>query len=399
VKPGSRSFIGKHALVFGLLLGLMTFILPSACAQSFSVVHSFGDASDGANPFAGLVIDGGGNLYGVTWGGGSFGTGTVFELRENGEEKVLYNFTGGSDGANPYSGLILDADGNLYGTTSGGGADGFGTVFKLSKGGKEEVLHGFESGADGANPEGSLTMDADGNLYGTTFAGGASGTGAVFRVTKGGEESILYSFAGGTDGANPVAGLTFSSKGDLFGTTSAGGTYGDGTVFLVAPSKSGWKETVVHNFALQSDGGVPYAGLVLDHSGNLYGAATEGGDGGSSGGGIVFELSASGSGWTFQVLSDLAGWGISGTFRNVLLDASGNIYATTHCDGSSDAGTVYELVPSEGSWNYSQLYAFTGGTDGLYSFSNLVLDSAGNLYGTTAYGGANGSGAVFKVTP
>jgi uncharacterized repeat protein (TIGR03803 family) len=391
--------MGKHALTSVFLVGLIAFTVSLAGAQTFSVIHSFGDASDGVNPFAGLVIDGAGSFCGVTWGGGSSGAGTVFELKETGEEKVLYSFTGGADGANPYSGLIVDSAGNLYGTTFAGGAYGSGTVFELQKGGKEKVLHSFASGTDGANPEGSLTMDSAGNLYGTTFAGGASGTGVVFKVTKGGEETVLYSFGGGTDGANPVAGVTLGSKGNLFGTTSAGGAYGNGTVFLVTPSKSGWKETILHNFALQNDGGVPYASLVLDGSGNLYGAATDGGGGGSNGGGTVFELTPSGSAWNFSVLYALAGWGISGTFRSVLLDASGNIYATTHCDGDSDAGTVYELVRSGSTWTYNQLYAFTGGTDGLYSFSNLVFDSAGNLYGTTAYGGANGDGVVFKVTP
>jgi uncharacterized repeat protein (TIGR03803 family) len=186
---------------------------------------------------------------------------------------------------------------------------------------------------------------------------------------------------------------------NLYGTTSVGGADGYGTVFELSPSKSGWKESILYNFQLQNDGGVPYGGLVFDHSGNLYGAATDGGAGGTNGGGTVFELTHSAGGWQFNVLNSLSGWGISGTFRNLLLDGSGNIYATTHCDGTYSAGTVYQLTKSGGVWTYVPLYTFTGGTDGLYSFSNLVLDSKGNLYGTTAEGGANGAGVVFKIKP
>jgi uncharacterized repeat protein (TIGR03803 family) len=247
-------------------------------------------------------------------------------------------------------------------------------------------------------------MDAAGNLYGTASAGGSNGNGTVFKLSPnktGGKwrEKVLYSFGSGTDGAIPVAGVTFDATGKLYGTTSAGGTYGYGTVFQLKPSKSGWKENILHNFQMQSDGGVPYAGVVFDQSGNLYGAATEGGDGGPSGGGTVFELTPLKGGWTFAVLYSLPGWGISGTYRNLLLDASGNIYATTHCDGAQSAGTVYKLTHSGGTRIYTALYVFTGGSDGLFSFSNLVFDKHRNLYGTTKVGGASESGVVFKVKP
>ena len=155
----------------------------------------------------------------------------------------------------------------------------------------------------------------------------------------------------------------------------------------------------MHSFALQSDGGTPYAGLVFDQSGNLYGTTTAGGEGGENGGGTIFKLTPSAGVLSFSVLDGLAGYGISGTYRNVLLDASGNIFATTHCDGSYSAGTVYELTPSGSTRNYTPLYEFTGGSDGQYSFSNLVFDKQGNLYGTTKYGGADGYGVAFKITP
>jgi uncharacterized repeat protein (TIGR03803 family) len=248
-----------------------------------------------------------------------------------------------------------------------------------------------------------LTIDAAGNLYGTTSVGGANSIGTVFKLsppTAGGAwtEQVLYSFATGTSGANPVAGVTFDATGNLYGTTSAGGTYGYGTIFELAKSGSGWTEKTLHNFALGSDGGVPYSGLVADSKGNFYGATTEGGAGGQSGGGTIFELTKVEGRWKFVELYGLSGWGISGSYRNLIL-VGDKIYATTHCDGLNSAGTVFELTRSGNTWTYDSLYEFTGGSDGLYSISNLVADSKGNLYGVTLLGGANGFGVAFKVTP
>jgi len=393
----------KGWLVFVLMLGLEVITGPRTLAQTFSVVHSFPGGTDGANPLAGLTIDSSGNLYGTASSGGDSGEGAVFKLNRAGIETVLYSFKGGTDGADPEAALIL-SEGNLYGTTYGGGASDLGTVFELTSTRKETVLHHFTGKTDGAQPQAGLAEDAAGNLYGTTFAGGQAGHGVVFKLTRPAtpagvwKEAVLHSFGSGSDGADPVAGVAFDAAGNLYGTTSAGGTYGQGTVFRLTPSASGWREQILHAFAMQGDGGVPYAGIILDSSGNLYGAATDGGGGGSEGGGTVFELSPSNSGWKFNVIYRLAGWGISGSFRNLLL-ASGKIYATTHCDGSHDAGTVYELTPSGSTWKYTSLHVFTGGSDGLYSFSNLVFDALGNLYGTTKQGGAHGDGVVFKVKP
>jgi uncharacterized repeat protein (TIGR03803 family) len=394
--------IRKHLRAITFSLGLVVVANSAARSQTFSVVHSFTGGSDGAGPLAGLVIDRSGNLYGTSSSGGSFGSGTVFKVDSSGHESALYNFTGGADGGGPQASLLLSG-GHLYGTTNSGGASGAGTVFEVTLSGIETVLYTFTGKADGANPDASLIRDGAGNLYGTTFAGGTNGNGTVFKLLRpkvtGGAwtEQVLYSFGKGTDGANPVAGVTLDKTGHLYGTTSAGGTYAYGTVFQLTPSKSGWTESILHHFEMQSDGGVPYAGIIVDRSGNLYGAATDGGAGGSNGGGTVFELTPSNGSWTFTVIYSLPGWGISGSFRNLLL-ASGKIYATTHCDGSNTAGTVYELTPSGSTWTYKSLYVFTGGSDGLYSFSNLVFDK-GNLYGTTNRGGANGYGVVFKVTP
>jgi uncharacterized repeat protein (TIGR03803 family) len=394
----SKSITSIGILVFALSLALGLFSSQAAYAQTFNVIHNFA-GSDGQGPLAGLVMDSKENLYGTTSEGGLYGAGVVFKSSRTGTETVLHSFGSGTDGATPEGSLILGSTGNLYGTTFAGGTTNAGTVFKVSPKGTETVLYSFTGGADGANPIAGLAMDKSGNLYGTTSAGGAYNSGTVFEVSSSGHYTVLYSFGATNDGTVPVAGVTLDPKGNLYGTASQDGAYGYGTVFQLKRSESGWQENILHNFDMQSDGGTPYAGLVFDKSGNLYGAATQGGDG-SGGGGTIFELSPSGDKWTFSVLDGLAGWGISGTFRDVLYDAStGVIYATTHCDGTDDAGTVYELVPSDGTWSYTQLYMFTGGTDGMYSFSNLVIDKNGYLYGTTNLGGANGLGVIFQVKP
>jgi uncharacterized repeat protein (TIGR03803 family) len=400
MKLGSISASIKHALVFALVFGLAAVEIPEAQAQTFSAIYSFTGGSDGGIPLDGLMIDGAGNLYGTASYGGPGGNGVVFKVNPRGKETVLHGFTGGTDGAKPEASLVMDATGNLYGTTTAGGASGAGTVFKVTRYGKEKVLYTFTGTTDGASPEAALVMDKAGNLYGTTTAGGSAGNGTVFKLAprkkQGGEwkEKVLYSFGQGTDGAVPVAGVTLVS-GNLYGTTSAGGTYGYGTIFQLTPSKSGWTENTLYNFQGGNDGDVPYAGLIVDQSGNLYGAATGGGTGA---GGTIFELSPSNGGWTFTVLFNIPGWTLSGPFRNLMMDASGNLYGTTHCDGSYGDGTVYELTPSGGTWTYTSLHAFAG-TDGYFSYSNLVFDKQGNLNGTVSVGGANGYGVVFKIAP
>lgn len=394
-----KSKLGRENL-FAVVITLAMVFIPHAQAQTFSVVHNFTGGSDGGGPLNGFVADNAGNLYGTTSGGGTFNYGVVYELTTTGVQTVLHNFAGGTDGANPDGFLVRDKAGNLYGTTTAGGTSGAGTVFKVTTAGTESVLYSFTGKNDGSAPEAGLAIDAAGNLYGSSSAGGAHGNGTVFKLTAaktGGKwlESTLYAFAGGTDGAIPVAGVTVAANGSVYGTTSAGGAYGYGTVFELSRSGTAWTETLLHSFANEDDGSIPYAGLISDKSGNLYGAATQGG---SNGGGTVFELSPVSGSWTFNVLFSVPGWGVSGSFRDLMLAPSGTIYGTTHCDGNNNAGTVWELVPASGSWNYTLLYTFTGGTDGLYSFSNLVMEK-GKLYGTTNEGGADNYGVVFEVTP
>jgi uncharacterized repeat protein (TIGR03803 family) len=389
-----KSISATGGLALASVVGLA---IPCAQAQTFSVVHSFTGGSDGGYPVTGFMMSATGALYGTATAGGTYGYGVVFKVTGKGKETVLHSFAGGADGATPDGGVIMNASGALFGTTTAGGASGSGTVFRV-EGTKETVLYSFAGGTDGANPQAGLTMDAAGNLYGTTSQGGPAGNGTVFELVapkkKNGQwtETVLYSFGTGTDGATPIGGVHLDAAGNLYGTTSLGGANGYGTIFEVTP---GGTESILHSFQNADDGAYPYAGLISDAAGDLYGAAT---DGGAGGGGTIFELTPSNGSFTFNVLYSVPGWGISGNFRDLMLDASGNIFGATHCDGNDSAGTVFELSPSGGSWNYTLLYTFTGGDDGLYSISNLVMKN-GKLYGTTIDGGANGAGVIYKLSP
>jgi uncharacterized repeat protein (TIGR03803 family) len=252
-------------------------------AGSETVLYNFTGGADGANSYGALILGGGGNLYGTTFGGGPFGFGTVFKLDATGKETVLYGFTGGADGGSPLAGLIPGPAGRFYGTTYAGGASGYGTVFQLDTTGKETVLYSFAAGSDGSGPKAGLVRDAAGNLYGTTYSGGAPGYGTVFKVDKTGKETVLYSFTGGADGAHPEAGLLRDTFGSLFGTTYGGGAPGYGTVFKV---DSTGRETVLYRFP-PAAGMVPRAGLIRDAGGNLYGTTSVGG----VAGGTVFKVS------------------------------------------------------------------------------------------------------------
>ena len=266
-----------------------------------TVLYSFtGKNGDGQQPFSGLIRDPSGNLYGTTQNGGSSnscfsGCGTVFKLDKFGKMTVLHSFAGGSDGATPLGGLILDRAGNLYGTTFGGGGGcgfGCGIVFKMDPAGNKTALHTF-TGPDGRNPRGALIRDSAGNLYGTTYAGGAHGGGTVFKLDTTGQVTVLYSFAGNLDGERPTGGLVRDGAGNLFGTTSAGGPRGTGTLFKIDPTG---KETILHVFINNTEGSEP-SSLVRDAAGNFYGTTFQGGGDRSCnvGCGTVFKFSLSGS--------------------------------------------------------------------------------------------------------
>jgi uncharacterized repeat protein (TIGR03803 family) len=423
------------------MLSKRFFIVLFACAEIFGlqsarvwagsteqVLHAF-DYLDGAEPFAGsLVFDSTGNLYGTTSFGYNFscpeGCGTVFELMpgSNGQwtYTVLYGFKGGDDGFLPNGTLIFDTAGNLYGITEHGGKEscptGCGTVYKLAPGagGKwnKTVLH-FFSGKDGAFPLGGLTLDSKGNLYGTTWQGGnyqscpQTGCGVVFKLTLGGQgqwtETVLHAFDG-SDGSQPNATLTFDASGNLYGATSQGGdftactTVGCGVIFKLAPGAKGeWAETVLHAFS-GNDGVDPIGTLVFDVEGNLYGATSYIGEHY----GMVFELSpGTGGKWTLAMLHVFSGKTAEYP-TGVTLDAAGNLYGTT-AESTTGEGIVYALTGiSSGKPNFKILQFFNN-TDGNSPQAPPIPDAAGNLYGTTFWGGnlndcANGCGVVFEIT-
>ncbi len=333
-------------------------------------------------------------------------------------ESVLHSFNGGTDGANPQAGLTLDAAGNLYGTTYDGGANSYGTVFKLTPnpGGSwaESVLYSFCSltnCADGAQPLVSLTFDAAGNLYGTTYAGGANGYGgAVFKLTPNPDgswvESVLYSFCSLTncvDGKWPLASLIFDHAGNLYGTTSDGGAYNgsNGTVFKLTPNADGsWSESLLYTFASRNHG--PEAALIFDGAGNLYGTTTLGYQFGC---GDVFELTTNPDGsWKLKVLYKFRcgkdGWL---PLAGVIFDAVGNLYGTTARGGTSacyfGCGVIFRLAPnSKGGWNETVLHTFLD-RPGATPYAGLISDADGNLYGTTSGDGSTTFGSVFEITP
>jgi uncharacterized repeat protein (TIGR03803 family) len=332
-------------------------------------------------------------------------------------EKVLYRFTGGSDGGDPASQLIFDSSGNAYGTTVVGGSFTFGTVFKLTPhaNGKwtETVLHNFQGGADGKYPYGGVTMDAKGNLYGTTVSGGTGGTcsgdgcGIIYKLTRSGNswtESLLYSFTGGADGAGPGGGVVFDKQGNLYGTTPDAGDVngcGCGVVYQLAPTRGGgWKQKVIHTFTGGNDGSTGSLGLlVIDKAGNIYGVAELGG---AHGAGTAFKLSLVSGKWKMSMLDEFKGTPHAGSpYGGLISDAAGSLYGTTYYGGANGLGSVFKLtLGSTGKWSESVLYSFRAGTDGNSPTSTLVFDAHGNLYGTTSAGGdANGDGTVFKLTP
>jgi uncharacterized repeat protein (TIGR03803 family) len=378
------------ALAVAVVLASAVITTQSAQAQTLTVLYSFTGGADGSSPTTGLIKDSAGNLYGTT-GGGAFGAGVVFKVDKHGTETVLYSFMNSSDGGFPQSGLIRDTAGNLYGTTETGGAFGLGTVYELSPTGVETVLYSFAGpGGDGSNPLGGVVRDTAGNFYGTTSAGGSFALGTVFKLSSTGTETILHNFGNGTDGTAPHTGVIRSGS-TLYGTTLAGGSLGVGTVWKLSSSGI---ETILHNFAGgQTDGAFPEGALLLAN-GNFYGTTFEGGTHG--GPGIVYELSLHG---TETVLHNFAeGADDGGTpFAGVIRDAAGNLYGTTGFGGPSNEGTVYELSGS----TLTVLYSFCSAlncADGARPSAG-VIRAGSNLYGTTENGGAFGFGTVWKLTP
>ncbi len=398
-----------------------------ASAQTETVQYGFTENGSGYSPIS-VTFDAAGNLYGTVAYGGSGvcpnktdGCGTLFELSPSGgggwTRKTLHNFpTNGRDGYFPAARLIVDAAGNLYGTTLYGGSHHFGVVFELTPQANgnwtEKILHTFsDDGTDGKYPWAGLVLDAAGNLYGTTFEGGTfstcvGGCGVVFELSpvENGmwTENILLDFGVGyTTTYTPDFGaLIIDTAGNLYGTSGGGGTYGLGTAFELSPAGGGiWTEATLYNFGGAGDGSLPQGGLAFDASGNLYGTTSAGG---AYGFGTAFELSRGvGGNWTETILHSFDQETGDGTLprANLLLDSSGNVYGTTLEGGASDIGMVFELSPGlGGNWTETILHNFQdNGKDGATPGASLTFDSSGNLYGTTFDGGTKKGGTVFKI--
>jgi uncharacterized repeat protein (TIGR03803 family) len=366
-------------------------------------LYDFQPAVGGSEPTSYLTLDAAGNLYGTTAsGGGPADAGVVFKLSPTGKETILHTFKGGSsDGTSPAGRTVLDHAGSLYGTTFRGGTNDQGVVYKLSATGQETVLHSFTGGADGGLPIG-LAIDSAGNLYGTTEFGGAGSQtglqeGVVFKLDAAGTFSVLYAFTGLSEGGVPNGGVTLDSGGNLYGTTFYGGigNPGAGVVFKIDTSGT---YSVLHAFSASTDGGFPTSSVTVDGAGNLYGACPSYGP---RGGGTVFKLDTVG---TFSVLYAFTGGPyVGGPYAAVVLDGAGNLYGTisvaaSGCPGTSGAcGMVYKIDTLE---NETVLYSFTGGADGAEP-DGLTLEGNRRLYGpaTGLLPGSpvGGGGTVFKI--
>ena len=413
-----------YSLIASFALVLQPALLRSpiqGAHPNFQVLYSFKGQRDGGNPSAGPIADAAGNLYGTTYAGGDLsctngiytGCGVIYMVDHFGRESVLYRFTGGpADGRNPQAALMRDAAGNLYGTTSYGGAHlYYGTVFKIDTSGHERVLYSFTGKADGSIPSAALVMDASGNLYGTTDQGGSGpckddngqwiGCGVVFRVDQHGNETVLHSFTGGKDGAHPfLGGGLLDRAGNFYGTASSGGQFGAGVAFKLDRHQN---LTVLHPFGASGrDGTSPFGLFLNNNNGQAFFGTTLYGGSEHSYGGTLFEVTGQRG---ERVLYSFTGRGDGLSPDSLVADDAGNLFGTTvgnaNINCSVCAGTVFEL-DSHG--KFTLLHAFIGGREGAYPQGAIARDRAGALYGATIFGGGGGClgmgcGTVFKVTP
>ena len=409
-----RGDLRKLALTTLLLYALtITAAVPAAQAQTFTVLHSFTRLPTGFGPRSGLVPDGTGSRYGTT--SNDANGGSAYELTHGPSGWVVSTvteFAHDGNGYAPMSRLTLGPDGALYGTTQYGGTPGScgglgcGAIFRLNPSAaySRTTIYRF-SGPDGYWPAGELTFDRTGDIFGTTLAGGAYGGGTVFELVRnsnGWTESVIHGFDGSNDGGELMGGVIIDPAGNLYGTAYFGGdrTCLCGLVFELSPSAGSWSYRELHVFQGAADGAWPKNGLIMDGSGNLYGTTSDQGPFGGSG--TVFELSPSGDYWNLTTIRGFSGGSGTnpGPAGGVILDASGNLYGTTYATGFYGQGSVFELTPIAGGWNYTTLHDFFDLIhDGQYPVGNLLRDAHGNIFGTTSQGGDYGGGTVWEITP
>lgn len=386
------------------LIALVALLSPSAWTQTYTTFSLDG----GAFPEAGVTIKG--DLVYATAPFGGEGGGVALEVKHLG---AIYNF---DDPARPEARVVFGPDNHLYGTTAGNGNNDLGVVFNLIPNPKIckvaecqpwnlTVLHQFQGFPDGASPgHGDLTWDQQGNIYGTTTIGGTKELGVVYELmapvppSKTWTESVIWNFTG-PDGENPQNAVAFDSYGNLFGTAKQGGANGFGSVFKLTPSGNTWTETNIYDFQGGTDGKSPIAGLMIDSSGNLYGATS---DGGSGGGGTIFELTSSGNGYTYKLLYSFSGQqgNNCGPWGTLTMDASGNLYGTTYCDGPNLGGSVFKLTNTQNGWVYTSFHDFPASRfDGYFPISNVSFDANGSLWGTVSRDTGVDIGFVWMITP
>ena len=416
VSPQMRNFI--------LLLALTIAAFPGARAQTFSIIFNLPVSAN--MPWGALTLDAAGNLYGTTMLSNNQ-NGTAFQLKNSHGTYLftpLITFTE-PGGSVPYAGMTFGPGGALYGTTGNGGTYDAGTVYALRPPRtlcrtincpwSRTVVHSFGGSGDGAVPYlGSLVFDASGNMYGTTSGGGAFAMGTVFELSRNGDgtwtEQVLYSFTGGADGFGPGSSVAFDAAGNIYGTAGGGntscGTSGCGVVYKLTHSGSGWAGSVIYRFSGAADGEYPLGGVIFDQAGNMYGGTLQGGP---NLGGTIYELSPNGVGWSFTLVYAIPEglYGPGGPIGNLVLDSTGALLGTTFQDGALGSGNIFKLTRQNGIWTYTDLHDFDAfdTQNGSEPVGTPILDASGNLYGTTSGGGTQDCGfeiqcgTVWKLTP
>ena len=409
---GGRRFLHSANRILVTCAAMALLATAAWAASAAKLIYSFAGSGDGEYTDTELVMDSAGNLYGTSVQGGIYGGGTVFQVTPAGVHTVLYDFTGGADGGEPYKGVTLDAQGNLYGTavTGGGGSceGGCGVTFKLSNSGgvwTQSVIHTFTGGKDGSGPGSPVAIDEQGNVYGTTPTGGANGMGVVYQLrpgaTGGWTLRVIHTFTGGSDGGGGSASrLMIDATGNLYGVCTVGGTNGFGTVYKMSSVQGKWQFTTLYAFKDQPDGALPYGGVISDKAGNLYGTTYYAGVHDL---GTVYKLTHSNGTWTESVLYSFKG-GTDGAspISSLVADAAGNLYGTTSDGGAAACvcGVIFKLTRgATGKWTESVAYRFPGMPQPGFAYNGMVAGSTGTFYGATVHGGSGNDGAIYQFTP